>query len=80
MRITRGFSLTNFIVASSALGFQMFVLYPWHKRLDEDFEALRREHLRVLGAIENINIQKSKACEDESDKLPSTSWFWRKIW
>jgi hypothetical protein len=54
----RGISMTNFLVASSALGFQVFVLYPWHKRLDEDFEALRTEHLRVVCALEGINTRK----------------------
>jgi hypothetical protein len=42
MRITRTFSLTNFAIATSALGFQVFVLYPWHKQLDDDFENMRR--------------------------------------
>jgi hypothetical protein len=42
MGITRTFSLTNFAIATSALGFQVFVLYPWHKRLDDDFENMRR--------------------------------------
>ncbi|KAE8164143.1 hypothetical protein BDV40DRAFT_298857 [Aspergillus tamarii] len=46
--ITRGISLTNFLVASSALAFQVFVLYPWHKQLDESFEDLKKEHLKVL--------------------------------
>lgn len=49
--ITRAISLTNFAVATSALGFQVFVLYPWHKELDEGFEELKKEHLRVLGAV-----------------------------
>jgi len=48
MFITRAVSLTNFLVASSALAFQVCVLYPWHKRLDNDFEKLRMEHTRVL--------------------------------
>ncbi|KAF2271890.1 uncharacterized protein EI97DRAFT_387014 [Westerdykella ornata] len=52
MIITRGVSLTNFLVASSALGFQVFVLYPWHLRLDDDFEALKKEHFRVLRTVE----------------------------
>ncbi|PGH26561.1 hypothetical protein AJ80_01690 [Polytolypa hystricis UAMH7299] len=47
MLITRGFSLTNFVIASSALAFQVFVLYPWHEQLQEDFEELKKEHLRV---------------------------------
>ena len=54
MFFTRAISLTNFLVATSALGFQVCVLYPWHKQLDDDFEALKREHLRVLGSIKEI--------------------------
>ncbi|KAJ0140533.1 hypothetical protein HZ326_16557 [Fusarium oxysporum f. sp. albedinis] len=46
MIITRAITLTNFVVAGSALGFQVFVLYPWHKELDEGFEKLKKEHLR----------------------------------
>jgi hypothetical protein len=48
MIVTRRFSLTNFAIATSALCFQVLVLYPWHKRLDEDFAELKKEHLRVL--------------------------------
>jgi hypothetical protein len=48
MWVTRAVSLTNFLVASSALAFQVTVLYPWHKQLDEDFEKLRVEHMKVL--------------------------------
>ncbi|KAL4909734.1 hypothetical protein BDW74DRAFT_173229 [Aspergillus multicolor] len=50
--ITRGISLVNFTVASSALAFQVFVLYPWHNQLDDEFKALKREHLRVLHQVE----------------------------
>ncbi|PSN61078.1 hypothetical protein BS50DRAFT_505393 [Corynespora cassiicola Philippines] len=52
MIITRSISLTNFVVASSALGFQVFVLYPWHNKLSDDFDQLKKEHLRVLQTIE----------------------------
>ena len=52
MLIARRFSLTNFFIATSALCFQVFVLYPWHHRLDAEFEALKNEHLRVLQAGE----------------------------
>jgi hypothetical protein len=48
MLITRGFSLTNFVIGSSALGFQMFVLYPWHEKLDGEFKELQKEHARLL--------------------------------
>lgn len=52
--ITRIISITNFVVASSALCFQVGVLYPWHKELDENFEKLKQEHLRVLDQIKNV--------------------------
>ncbi|KAI4594468.1 hypothetical protein LQW54_012689 [Pestalotiopsis sp. IQ-011] len=52
--VTRLISLTNFVVASSALGFQVFVLYPWHKQLDESFEDLKKEHVRVLDAVRDV--------------------------
>jgi hypothetical protein len=45
MPIARRFSVTNFFIATSALAFQVFVLYPWHKRLDDDFQQLKMEHL-----------------------------------
>ncbi|KAL4912566.1 hypothetical protein BDW62DRAFT_194236 [Aspergillus aurantiobrunneus] len=60
MIVTRGISLTNFAVASSALAFQVFVLYPWHKQLDDGFEALKREHLHVLKSLDRIQQSKEK--------------------
>lgn len=50
MIFARTVSITNFLVASSALSFQVFVLYPWHKELDAGFEALKKEHIRLLDA------------------------------
>lgn len=29
------------------------MLYPWHQKLDEDFEALKREHVKVLQDLKN---------------------------
>lgn len=51
---TRLISTTNFVVASSALGFQVFVLYPWHNQLDHSFEELKKEHIRVLQAVKEV--------------------------
>lgn len=78
MIFTRSVSLTNFLVATSALGFQVFVLYPWHKQLDDEFKDLKREHLRVLQAIENASEVGAAAAEKpkgirEMLRLPS-SW------
>jgi hypothetical protein len=53
MIITRALSITNFVIAGSALSFQVGVLYPWHKQLDDGFEELKKEHLRVLQAVES---------------------------
>jgi len=61
MFITRAISLTNFFVATSALGFQVCVLYPWHKQLEDDFEALKKEHLRVLDTIKSTNTREGVA-------------------
>ena len=54
MIVTRLISLTNFAVASSALGFQVFVLYPWHNQLDASFAELKNEHIRVLDAVKEV--------------------------
>lgn len=60
MMITRGFSLTNFAIGTSALCFQIFVLYPWHQRLDDDFKELKKEHLRVLHGGEKARLAELK--------------------
>ncbi|OBT80366.1 hypothetical protein VF21_00895 [Pseudogymnoascus sp. 05NY08] len=57
MMITRGFSLTNFAIGTSALCFQIFVLYPWHQQLDDDFKELKKEHLRVLHGGEKAQVE-----------------------
>lgn len=60
MLITRGFSLTNFAIGTSALCFQIFVLYPWHQQLDDDFKELKKEHLRVLHGGEKARMAELK--------------------
>lgn len=72
MIITRAISVTNFLVASSALGFQVGVLYPWHKQLDDDFEALKKEHMRVLGTVEDKTVQREAAAllEETTRRAP----------
>lgn len=57
MWIARLFSVTNFVVATSALSFQVFVLYPWHHQLSDDFEDLKKEHLRVLEAVKKMEVE-----------------------
>ena len=76
MIITRGFSLTNFVIGGSALVFQVFVLYPWHHKLDQDFEALKAEHvelraenLRVLREGETARTMELKSIREQLQAL-----------
>ncbi|KAF5546709.1 phosphate transport MIR1 [Fusarium napiforme] len=74
MKLTRAISLTNFVVAGSALGFQVFVLYPWHKELDESFEKLKKEHLRVMDAAgDSLSEPQRKALSDKMNELKTQS-------
>lgn len=65
MLIARRFSLTNFFVASTALGFQVFVLYPWHKRLDDDFQELKAEAVRALREGEEARLRELTQIKEE---------------
>jgi hypothetical protein len=47
----------GFFIATSALGFQVFVLYLWHKRLDDDSQELKVESLKVLRGGELLEIE-----------------------
>jgi hypothetical protein len=38
----------NFFIASTALIFQMTVLYPWHHQLDKDFEEFKIKTEKLL--------------------------------
>ncbi|TWU79233.1 hypothetical protein ED733_009005 [Metarhizium rileyi] len=80
MIVTRAISVTNFLVASSALGFQVFVLYPWHKELDAGFEELKREHLKVLDVVgSSLSEQQRRGFMDKLDDMKSQTarrwWF-----
>jgi len=79
MIITRGFSLTNFAIGTSALAFQVFVLYPWHEQLDRDFAALKTEHLRVLHEGESERAQELKGIREQIEKLneKQSRWVWK---
>ncbi|KAK4662291.1 uncharacterized protein QC763_700932 [Podospora pseudopauciseta] len=72
--ITRLVSITNFAVATTALCFQVTVLYPWHKQLDEDFEALKTEHLKVLDAINKLTGSQLKPVEPAHPRKGSSLW------
>jgi hypothetical protein len=75
MIVTRGFSLTNFVIGTSALCFQVFVLYPWHQRLDNDFIELKKEHLRVLHAGEKERLEELTELKESLAALKARRWF-----
>jgi hypothetical protein len=70
MVIARRFSITNFAIATSALCFQVFVLYPWHRKLDEHFEQFKQEHLRALRENEQARAGELAAVMDLLETLP----------
>ncbi|KAH6981056.1 hypothetical protein BGZ61DRAFT_447818 [Ilyonectria robusta] len=80
MIVTRAISVTNFVVASSALCFQVFVLYPWHKELDAGFEDLKKEHMKVLDAVgtklSDQERSKFSAKLDDLKRQSSSRWWW----
>ncbi|ORY23680.1 hypothetical protein BCR39DRAFT_561830 [Naematelia encephala] len=46
--IPRILPVINFVVATTALTFQVYVLLPWHHELSEHFAALKTEQTRQL--------------------------------
>jgi len=68
MKIARRFSVTNFLIASSALAFQVMVLYPWHNRLDDDFRALRQDNLRLMDELRQFTKERTKEKHLPKDK------------
>lgn len=79
MLITRGFSLTNFVIGSSALCFQIFVLYPWHEKLDEEFRGLQKEHARLLVEMREMHNNELKGIREQLDMINQQKKS-KKIW
>jgi len=54
-------------------------LYPWHERLDRDFEELKAEHLRVLYKGEHDRSKELLGIREELEKMNERqkSWAWR---
>ena len=78
MWFTRGFSLTNFVIGSSALSFQVFVLYPWHEQLDEEFKELGKDHAGLRDETDKqhgLELRRlSEQLEDERDRRRGGWW------
>lgn len=80
MLITRGFSLTNFVIGSSALCFQIFVLYPWHEKLEAQFNEMTEGHKQMLHDTTERHRQELRGIRAELEKLTKEkerrSRFW----
>ncbi|CAO3626305.1 unnamed protein product [Cunninghamella echinulata] len=48
----------NFTIASTALGFQVFMLYPWHNQLDDEFKKLKQEHKQLLLDFHQLKLSR----------------------
>lgn len=59
----------NFVVASSALCFQIFVLYPWHQELDKDFHKLKEDQNLTLAGYHQKQINRLKKIEENISNL-----------
>jgi len=59
----------NFVVATTALSFQYFVLYPWHKQLDEDFVVLKEDQHTKLEEYHTLKLQRLEEIEANITRL-----------
>jgi hypothetical protein len=65
----RKLSIINFIIGSSALTFQITVLYPWHAQLDREFKELREKHEKTLNEFHNVKVSKMNNIESKIAQL-----------
>ena len=54
----------NFVVATTALTFQIAILYPWHIQLENDFIELRQEQILNLTEFHHLKVQKLNEIEE----------------
>ena len=65
MVYSRMLPYVNFAIASTALIFQVTVLYPWHEKLEQDFIQLKHEQEEELKRYHQRKVERF-------DKLEST--------
>ena len=59
----------NFFIASTALGFQVTVLYPWHNQLEKDFNGLQHQQETKLHEYHMLKMRNIKNIETYLSKL-----------
>jgi hypothetical protein len=66
---TKILTFTNFTIATSALCFQIFALYPWHNQLDKEFKKLKEEHKQLLLQFHELKLSKLGQIDNKLDKI-----------
>lgn len=61
--------VVNFGIATLALTFQTTVLYPWHLKLEEDFDELKHEHESQLDKYHKMKLEKLDAIEHKLNSI-----------
>lgn len=59
----------NFVIASTALGFQVAVLYPWHTQLEKDFSGLQHKQETKLHEYHELKMENIRNIENYLSKL-----------
>ena len=59
----------NFLIATTALGFQITVLYPWHYELQQEFNDLQKQQEEKLRQYHELKMQTIKNIESNLLKL-----------
>jgi len=57
--------IINLFIGSSALAFQIIVLYPWHEQLDRDFKELREEYNQKLKIYHELKVKRFDELENK---------------
>ncbi|KAF2395835.1 hypothetical protein EJ06DRAFT_256065 [Trichodelitschia bisporula] len=77
MRFTRTLTITNLLIGSTALGFQVTVLYPWHHELQADFDKMKAEHVRALHEARAASAAELRNIHQQLAELRlQRRWFW----
>ncbi|KAI8905542.1 hypothetical protein EDD86DRAFT_177273, partial [Gorgonomyces haynaldii] len=59
----------NFVIGTTALSFQMLVLYPWHNQLDKDFKELEKVQEERLQEFHSLKVSKLEEIDRKLDML-----------
>jgi hypothetical protein len=69
MFYTKALTFTNFTIATTALCFQVFALYPWHNKLDDEFKRLKEEHKQLLLQFHELKLSKLGEIDNKLNKI-----------